>query len=381
MMKMGSNSDVAGRSASQIESAKRRAVGGRKKRCVKGKSCSATCIASNKICLVEIPWVSANNISKIATLVKSKSSSSKPSTTDRPSFKGDNLVVKGETFYPGKKLPGSTQPTLYVDGQGKGRWVVKEGGAPGQNVAELTANKVYKVLESKLGSNGVESNLIDGKLVNKFVEGGRTLNSLSPSEMRGFNIADRIRKSHLADALVANWDYVGLVNDNMMLNKSGNLVRIDSGGTFNFRAQGGAKVFTAIPMEIWTLRSGQGAQFWSNAGERDYRNLWLNQTKAVATSYGALSKTVTVSKLPSEVKTAFNRRAESMQIVNSALTSTKFGNKTIQQLADNGAITWKSVDSALEKAFKNSINLDPNSSKWSEELKKEITKRLENLVG
>jgi hypothetical protein len=373
---------VAGRTAAQIEGAKRKAVGGRKKRCVKGKSCSATCIASNKVCLVDIPWVSAGSIPKIAKLVKSKSQlTSNSSMSERPSFKGGNLVVKGEIFYPGKKLPGSTQPTLFTDDQGNGRWVVKEGGAPGQNIAEHTANKVYKILETKLGSSGVESNLVDGKLVNKFVEGGRTLDSLSPTEMRKFNVADRVRKSHLADALVANWDYIGLVNDNMMVNKGGNLVRIDSGGTFNFRAQGGAKAFTATPMEIWTLRSGQGAQFWSNAGERDYRNLWLNQTKVIATSYNSLSKTVNDSKLPSEVKTAFNRRVESMQIVNSALTSTKLGNRTIQQLADSGTISWKSVDSALEKAFKNSTSIDPNSSKWSEELQREVTKQLKNLVG
>lgn len=55
---------VAGRTAAQIERAKRQAVGGRKKRCVKGKSCSAACIAANKICLVDIPWVAAEGLNK-----------------------------------------------------------------------------------------------------------------------------------------------------------------------------------------------------------------------------------------------------------------------------------------------------------------------------
>ena len=60
---------VAGRTASQIESAKRKAVGGKRKRCTKGKSCSATCIAANKVCLVEIPWVVAKGIPKVVVKV------------------------------------------------------------------------------------------------------------------------------------------------------------------------------------------------------------------------------------------------------------------------------------------------------------------------
>jgi hypothetical protein len=54
---------------SKIERAKRRAVGGKRKRCIKGKSCSATCIASNKICLVDIPWVFQGEISKTRKLI------------------------------------------------------------------------------------------------------------------------------------------------------------------------------------------------------------------------------------------------------------------------------------------------------------------------
>lgn len=61
---------VAGRTASQIERAKRMAVGGKKKRCVKGKSCSATCIAANKVCMVEIPWAAAKGIPKVVATIK-----------------------------------------------------------------------------------------------------------------------------------------------------------------------------------------------------------------------------------------------------------------------------------------------------------------------
>jgi hypothetical protein len=59
------------RTDAQIERAKRMAVGGRRKRCTRGKSCSATCIAGNKICLVDLPWVANTAINKVrARLLK-----------------------------------------------------------------------------------------------------------------------------------------------------------------------------------------------------------------------------------------------------------------------------------------------------------------------
>lgn len=42
---------------SRISRAKASAVGGKRKRCTKGKNCSAACIAANMVCLVDLPWV------------------------------------------------------------------------------------------------------------------------------------------------------------------------------------------------------------------------------------------------------------------------------------------------------------------------------------
>ena len=378
---------VAERTASQIERAKRMAVGGRKKRCVKGKSCSATCIAANKVCMVDLPWVAASQVSKAVSMVKSQKSALgaplnvyKPASLGQGRFEGKDLKIEGQTFTPGKKLPGSTQPTLYVDKEGKGKWVVKEGGAPGQNVAEKAANDVYNILAPKLGSGGVDTRMIDGKLVNRFVENGKTLNSLSSADAAKFNIADRIRKSHIADALVANWDYLGLVNDNMMVDKGGKLVRIDSGGTFQYRAMGGDKKFGALPMETWTLRNGQGKDYWANAKDSDYKNLWTKQTRDVAASSGRLGKAINSSQLPQDVKTAFSQRVAAYTMANQAITNQKFNGKTISELADSGAISWKQVDAAMEKAFKQSSSFDANSKGWGKDVNSEIIKQLGLIV-
>jgi hypothetical protein len=43
----------------KIARAKAAAVGGKRKRCTKGKNCSAACIAAHMVCLVDLPWVGA----------------------------------------------------------------------------------------------------------------------------------------------------------------------------------------------------------------------------------------------------------------------------------------------------------------------------------
>jgi hypothetical protein len=62
------------RSESQIARAKRSAVGGKRKRCTKGKNCSAACIAAHMVCLVDLPWVGPD-LTKVKTAILKKSAS------------------------------------------------------------------------------------------------------------------------------------------------------------------------------------------------------------------------------------------------------------------------------------------------------------------
>lgn len=79
------------RTASQIRRARSRAVGGSRKRCSKGKSCSATCINAGKVCEVEATPTVSSAMPKAASLIQraskgtlEKSLSGKPS--DRASL-------------------------------------------------------------------------------------------------------------------------------------------------------------------------------------------------------------------------------------------------------------------------------------------------------
>lgn len=74
--------DVSGsfpRTDSQINRAKseqtkrlgQSGAGGKRKRCRKGKSCGASCIASVKLCLVDLPWVTQSSMGKVRKIIQS----------------------------------------------------------------------------------------------------------------------------------------------------------------------------------------------------------------------------------------------------------------------------------------------------------------------
>lgn len=65
----------------------------------------------------------------------------------------------------------------------------------------------------------------------------------------------------MTDALLANWDFVGLDDDNIMWDPQGHPVRLDQGGTLEYRAQGKMKPFGPVPTEVWTMMSPKGQGF------------------------------------------------------------------------------------------------------------------------
>jgi ADP-ribose pyrophosphatase YjhB (NUDIX family) len=77
--------------------------------------------------------------------------------------------------------------------------------------------------------------------------------------------SSRLGEHYMTDALVANWDFVGLTRDNVLWQDDGGdeprPVRLDQGGTFQYRAQGAPKPFGPVPTEVWTMRSPKGQGF------------------------------------------------------------------------------------------------------------------------
>lgn len=100
---------VAGRTAKQIDAAKKAqterlgqsGAAGKRKKCKKGKSCGASCIRNNYVCMVDIPWASSSGIGKVAKAIQNRPSKKKPEDSTQP--KTPKLVPQGQFVAP--KLP------------------------------------------------------------------------------------------------------------------------------------------------------------------------------------------------------------------------------------------------------------------------------------
>lgn len=79
--------------AGEVKRAKEKAVGGKRDRCRKGKSCSATCISGWKACLVELPDRLAAPVRKLGETVKGLGSPDKNKLKgEREKF--DKVIMK-----------------------------------------------------------------------------------------------------------------------------------------------------------------------------------------------------------------------------------------------------------------------------------------------
>jgi hypothetical protein len=151
---------------------------------------------------------------------------------------------------------GSTMGGIHLDDDGKKHYVKYYGarGTPDQAHAEVAAANIYKLL----GAKTVNPKLLtidDNKAVAS--KWNTNLENLSAEHFDNFNdVQDQdLLKHYIASVLTKNWDSVGLIYDNIRKHKkSGELVTVDTGGTFNFRAMGGHKDYTDDASELHTLR-------------------------------------------------------------------------------------------------------------------------------
>jgi 8-oxo-dGTP pyrophosphatase MutT (NUDIX family) len=87
---------------------------------------------------------------------------------------------------------------------------------------------------------------------------GLTYKALDGEIRTKFKPSEALGEHYMADALLANWDFVGMTGDNVLWDGD-TPIRLDQGGTFEFRAQGTPKPYGPVPTEVWTMLSkGQG---------------------------------------------------------------------------------------------------------------------------
>lgn len=156
-----------------------------------------------------------------------------------------------------KALGGSTGAELVKDPATGKRFVKKAGGNAGHLREEAAADAAYRAL----GIDVASSRLYDagGKPVKlaEFME-GKTLKELAQSDPKAFLAArEEVRKGFVADALLGNWDVIGMGHDNILVLPNGKVIRIDNGGALRYRAQGALKSksqWTGDVGELATMR-------------------------------------------------------------------------------------------------------------------------------
>ena len=157
----------------------------------------------------------------------------------------------------GTRLGGSTGARL-IEVNGK-KYVLKGGASEEHLISEQAADEAYRAAgirvppqRTLIAPNGRRykvAELIEGQALGKW---WAKASKAERDAMRGKLIAGLD-----VDAMLGNWDVIGMAADNILVDKDGNPWRIDNGGSLAFRAQGARKADAdwkdGWPNELFTI--------------------------------------------------------------------------------------------------------------------------------
>lgn len=193
---------------------------------------------------------------RVSSLVPASMRRAKPvAKTPRPAIEGttgDGWPHDPNSLKLVKKLGGSTGAELVEDAAGN-RFVRKRGANAGHVRDEFAADRMYEAL----GIRVPEGRLYDGPggpvKLTRFIQGERLRDVVAAGGPRAAKVLERLQRDLAADALLGNWDVVGL--DNVLVDAKDFPWRIDNGGSLRYRGAGVLKSgFSDYPIELWTLR-------------------------------------------------------------------------------------------------------------------------------
>lgn len=176
----------------------------------------------------------------------------KPKPSPIPGFPGDldGLEVV-------RSLGGSTGAQLVRDPVTGSLFVLKRGASPDHLKEEATADALYRVLGLSVPQSHVYTTDRGPAKLAAYVP-GQTLGELRAADHVAYEKAvATLRKGFVADALLGNWDVVGLGLDNVLVDAQGTVYRIDNGGSLRYRAQGAKKSpaqWSGLVAELASLR-------------------------------------------------------------------------------------------------------------------------------
>jgi SPP1 gp7 family putative phage head morphogenesis protein len=155
-----------------------------------------------------------------------------PGKTPLPALPTENIVMGLKIGAQGGSNPGG----VYLGRDGIKRYVKLYPQADRAEV-EQVANAIYRMMGIEVPESMVFQHQGNSAFASVILENGKTLKDLGGVGQIDKAILQQALDGYTVDALLSNWDVVGLVQDNMMV-VGKKLYRIDNGGTFIFRAQG-----------------------------------------------------------------------------------------------------------------------------------------------
>lgn len=163
-------------------------------------------------------------------------------------------------------LGGSTGAYLKTDNEGN-KFVEKGGSSPEHIRSEHLADKIYQAAGVSVPDAALHETDKGPRKVSKHIS-GTPLSDLSGEAKQ--KAIDDLKKNFATDALLANWDVVGLNQDNILVDKNGTAHRIDNGGSLKFRAMGKPKEFGPVASEIDSMRtSPQGKAVFGSLTDKE----------------------------------------------------------------------------------------------------------------
>jgi hypothetical protein len=158
----------------------------------------------------------------------------------------------------GPKPGGSVPGAMYQDAVSADKWIVKYVASEDVARNEVLAGKLYEAAGIKVP----QLELVSGPegeiwVASKYIDDAKPDAAALKSSKR---LKD-LYEGYAIDAWLADWDVVGLDFDNILV-QGNQAIRIDVGGSLNYRAQGTAKgsAFGDTVDEIDTLRNGMNKQ-------------------------------------------------------------------------------------------------------------------------
>lgn len=210
-----------------------------------------------------------------------------------------------------KSLGGSTGAELHKSGDGR-LFVLKRGNSPAHLREEALADETYraaglrvpasKVYETANGPVKVAEH-IDGQSLREFMKSARADVQAAALKELGDGFA--------ADALLGNWDVLGMNWDNILVDKDGHVWRIDNGGSLRFRAQGAAKSskeWSPFATELWTMRDPKTNSQTATAFQR-------LDIFSIGRQIENLDKEKILAVMPEEIKPVMAQRIDNLKHV------------------------------------------------------------------